>query len=57
MNAYGEIRSIFRELVYQKVKGRHRTDCLNQSILYRLLDHLIEYYLSEESEQIPGAGR
>lgn len=56
MNAYGEIRSIFRELVYQKVKGRHRTDCLNQSILYRLLDHLIEYYLSEESEQIPGAG-
>lgn len=41
---YHEMRRIFHELVYTQVQRPHKTPCLKQSVLYKLLDCLLEYF-------------
>lgn len=41
---YHEVRSVFHELIYQHVRGEHKTACMLESLLYRLLDCVIENY-------------
>lgn len=41
---YEELRKICRELMYQYVKQTHSTQCLLKSLLFKLLDCLIENY-------------
>lgn len=43
--SYQKLRAIFQQLVYYSVSGKHKTSCIEQSILYRLLDELIEKHL------------
>lgn len=43
--SWQDLQSIFQQLVYHAVGVRHRTRCIQQSILYRLLDELIEHHL------------
>jgi xylan 1,4-beta-xylosidase len=45
---YEELRNIFHELIYHDVQQLHRTDCLKNSLLYKLLDYLIENYILED---------
>lgn len=45
---YRELREICRQLVYLCVQRQHKTACMRISILYRLLDCLIENYWAEE---------
>lgn len=55
-HSYYEVRSIFHELIYLNVRGNHRTTCMQDSLLYRLLDCLIENYqiqvFSDYSEEL-----
>lgn len=41
---YQEMRKVFHELVYYLVQRPHGTDCLKRSILYKLLDCLLEHF-------------
>ena len=41
---YHEMRRILHELVYVLVQRPHKTACLKMSILYKLLDCLMEYF-------------
>lgn len=50
MKSYGELRSIFREIVYQTLQEKRRSECIIRSMMYRLLDQLIEYFLVDESQ-------
>lgn len=43
--SYLKLQAIFQQLVYHAVSRKHKTNCLEQSLLYRLLDELVEYYL------------
>lgn len=45
IRSYQKLRAIFQQLVYHSVSGQHKTPCIEQSILYRLLDELIEKHL------------
>lgn len=51
---YGELRQIFRELVYQDIQRPHKTNCLKESLMFRLLDCLIEEYQIEEIQEKDG---
>lgn len=41
---YHEIRKIFHELIYTQVRQPHQSPCLKQSVLYKLLDCLLENF-------------
>ena len=41
---YHEMRRILHELVYLLVQRPHKTACLKQSVLYKLMDCLLEYF-------------
>lgn len=43
--SYLKLQAIFQQLVYHAVSRKHKTNCIEQSLLYRLLDELVEYYL------------
>lgn len=43
--SYLKLQAIFQQLVYHAVSRKHKTSCIEQSLLYRLLDELVEYYL------------
>lgn len=47
--SYKELREIIYELVYCYVQNQHKTECLKMSILYKLLDCLIENYQMDGS--------
>ncbi len=53
--SYTEVRRILRALVYYYVGERHRTDCLLDSQMLKLLDCLVENYLVELPQD--GSGR
>lgn len=46
--SYKELREILYELVYCYVQNPHKTECLKMSILYKLLDCLIENYQMDD---------
>ena len=46
---YGELRTIFYELMYQYLYRRHGTDCHTESLLLSLLDCLIEHFRVDKS--------
>lgn len=43
--SYLKLQAIFQQLVYHAVSRKHKTACIEQSLLYRLLDELVECYL------------
>lgn len=45
--SYHDLRNIFRSLVYYYIREQHRTACLMESQMLRLLDCLVEHYLVE----------
>lgn len=49
IRSYRKLKEIFLEIVYQHVVMPHKTQCLLQGLLYKLLDCLIENFLLEES--------
>ena len=44
---YPQLRRCFHELVYSQVQRPHKSDCLKRSLLYRILDLLLEYFRKE----------
>lgn len=47
--SFDELRMLFRELVYQEVLCPHKSDCYKYSILYRILDRLIENFMIDHA--------
>lgn len=41
---YQELKKIFYELIYNQVQKAHRTACMKRSVLYKLLDQLLEEF-------------
>lgn len=48
-HSYEELRDIFGEIIYCHVQDDHKTDCLQDSLLYKLLDCVIEHYQIQNS--------
>lgn len=46
-HSYEDIRTIFKKLVYYEVQNQHKSDCQKLSLLYTLLDCVIENYSCE----------
>lgn len=46
-----ELRRILHELVYTKIKKKRSTSCLKRSVLYKLLDCLLEYFRIPSQEK------
>ncbi|MBZ4670790.1 MAG: hypothetical protein JG769_1094 [Oscillospiraceae bacterium] len=49
--SYAELKGIFKELLYYYIKQPHKTECLINSLLYKLLDNIIENFQIEKSNQ------
>ncbi len=52
--SYGELRAVFHDLVYQHVRGRRKTYCQRDSLLFRLLDILVEKFHFLETVETEG---
>lgn len=52
--SYGELRAVFHDLVYQHVRGRRKTYCLRDSLLFQLLDILVEKFHFRETVETEG---
>lgn len=48
-HSYDELRKILRNLLYQYVRKKHKTECIKISLLYELLDCLIENYQIQDN--------
>ena len=43
--SFQNLQTLFQKLIEQAVSSNHKTQCIEQSLLYRLLDELIEQFL------------
>lgn len=50
--SYKEIRRLCQELVYQEILSSHKTESYKYSLMYQILDILIENYLVDDSNSI-----
>ena len=46
---YGEIETVFEEIIYQFLNTSKKTQCRRISLLYQLLDCLTEHFMEEEA--------
>ncbi len=47
--SYIELQSLCREVIYEEVVSNHKTDSLKYSLLYRILDELVENFMLDDT--------